>query len=170
MEIIKRWHVLAEIIKKHGLKNGVEIGAKAGENIAHVLMLCPEFHFAGVDCWDPNYKYQTWSKKQQLSNEFRFDNVVKAFPGHIRKIKMWSASASALFPDGSLDLIFIDGSHDFEAVQYDITLWLPKLRKGGFITGHDYGHPKIGNVKGVVDALFPTGVEICPDYVWVKQK
>ena len=170
MEKQKRWDVLSRLIKENDLKVGVEIGAKAGENIKHILSACSDVIIYGIDCWDPNFKYQTWSKGLQSVNEKKFNDVAIKFPGRAVKVKMWSNQAVGHFPDNSIDFVFIDGNHDFESVYYDITFWLPKVRKGGFITGHDYGHPKIGNVKGAVDVLFPTDVFLFDDYVWVKKK
>ena len=42
------------------------------------------------------------------------------------------------FPDDWADLIFIDGAHDYKNVKRDIREWLPKIRSGGVLAGHDY--------------------------------
>jgi hypothetical protein len=33
--------------------------------------------------------------------------------------------------DGSLDFVFIDGNHSFEAVREDLGAWPAKIKKGG---------------------------------------
>jgi len=63
------------------------------------------------------------------------------FPGRARIMAMESAAAAQLVPDHSLDLVFIDADHSFEGVSIDIAAWLPKLRAGGWIGGHDYRNP-----------------------------
>lgn len=50
-----------------------------------------------------------------------------------------SVKASMFFGNESLDLIFIDGGHTYSEVLKDIESWYPKLKKGGIISGDDYG-------------------------------
>jgi hypothetical protein len=52
--------------------------------------------------------------------------------------RMFSHEAAPLFPDGSLDFVYIDGNHSFEAVTQDLELWWPKVKAGGLFSGHDY--------------------------------
>jgi hypothetical protein len=52
---------------------------------------------------------------------------------------MTSLKGANFFPDQSLDSVFIDAAHDYENVKADILAWLPKVKKGGLIGGHDYG-------------------------------
>jgi hypothetical protein len=40
--------------------------------------------------------------------------------------------------DETLDAVFIDGDHSYEAVIEDLTFWWTKLRKGGMLLGDDY--------------------------------
>jgi Methyltransferase domain len=54
-----------------------------------------------------------------------------------------SLAASKDFDDASLDALFIDGDHTYEAVSEDIEAWLPKVKKGGIIAGHDYDYPQV---------------------------
>ncbi|MBV6459393.1 MAG: hypothetical protein HONBIEJF_02541 [Fimbriimonadaceae bacterium] len=51
-----------------------------------------------------------------------------------------SDEAVALFEDHSLDLVFIDGDHRYEAVRADIHHYLPNIKPGGILAGRDYAH------------------------------
>lgn len=42
-----------------------------------------------------------------------------------------------------IDFLFIDGDHRYEAVRQDIDSWLPHVRDGGIIAGHDYDQPGV---------------------------
>jgi len=60
--------------------------------------------------------------------------------------------------DGSLDAVYLDGDHSFEAVRDDLDMARHAVKEGGWIFGHDYArHPTKGNpeitheVKPVVD-------------------
>ncbi|HEU0215696.1 MAG TPA: class I SAM-dependent methyltransferase [Stellaceae bacterium] len=52
-------------------------------------------------------------------------------------IRSPSVPAASLFDDGSLDAVFVDGSHMYPDVLADIDAYLPKMRRGGLIFGHD---------------------------------
>ena len=41
--------------------------------------------------------------------------------------------------DKEIDMLFIDGSHDYIEVHKDIEMWVPKVKEGGTILFHDYG-------------------------------
>jgi len=162
---IKRWDIISKIILENRLSNGAEIGVEFGQNIKEVLSRCPDFRFIAVDCWDPNFKYQDWRKEKQSINEKQFDKLLLLFPSRIEKIKAWSWYAALKIPDSTLDLVFLDASHDYNSTRQDILSWLPKIRVGGFIGGHDYGHPKFPGVKKAVDEAFKN-ITLHPDYVW----
>ena len=53
-------------------------------------------------------------------------------------------------PDGALDFVFIDASKRADKYRADIDAWLPKIKPGGFIQGHDW---HMGNVPPVVEAV-----------------
>jgi predicted O-methyltransferase YrrM len=65
-----------------------------------------------------------------------------------------SVEASKLYADESLDFVFIDADHSYEAVKRDIAAWLPKVKSGGIIAGHDYCvWPGFGVIEAVTEAF-----------------
>ena len=57
---------------------------------------------------------------------------------NIEFVKSRSVEASKAFPDGSIDAVFIDATHNQSGVEADVKAWLRKVRAGGIISGHDY--------------------------------
>ena len=68
-----------------------------------------------------------------------------------------SLEAAARFADKSLDFVWIDGNHEYEAVKADIMAWLPKVKAGGVLAGHDYfkSGKATNQVIEAVDELLP---------------
>jgi predicted O-methyltransferase YrrM len=63
-----------------------------------------------------------------------------------------SVTAARTYADGSLDFVFIDADHRYLAVHADIRAWLPKLKPGGVLAGHDF---KADGVRRAVRELIP---------------
>ena len=62
-----------------------------------------------------------------------------------------SLAASLTFPNYFFDFIYIDASHKYEDIKNDILVWMPKLKVGGLIAGHDYNW--LGVAKAVNELL-----------------
>jgi predicted O-methyltransferase YrrM len=75
----------------------------------------------------------------------------------ITPVRMTSIQASERYPDGSLDAVFLDASHKYEDVRADILAWLPKVKSGGILAGHDYTYRNDDwpDVRRAVDEAFP---------------
>lgn len=69
-----------------------------------------------------------------------------------------SERAALLFPDESLDFVFIDADHRYAEVRADVARWWPKVKPGGTIAGHDYDE-HWPEVKAAVNDFFG---EPCP--------
>lgn len=71
-------------------------------------------------------------------------------------IKCNSLDAANKFDDGSLDFVFLDASLNYAGVKNDIHSWIPKIKPGGILAGHDYyvdGVNWFPEVKDAVDEL-----------------
>ena len=70
-------------------------------------------------------------------------------------IRLTSRAAADTFRNGQLDFVYVDALHYYDDVKEDISLWFPKVRKGGILAGHDYLDGERGGytygVKSAVD-------------------
>jgi predicted O-methyltransferase YrrM len=106
-----------------------EIGGAAGcgsTRIIGVLAKNCGGKLFSVDPW-PGLMYRIF-----LANLKIFDLEDAVVP-----VRGMSLEAAAQFEDGSLDGVFLDGSHIYKDVLADIDAYLPKIRKGGILFGHD---------------------------------
>lgn len=80
--------------------------------------------------------------------------------GQFRWIVGESVKTASQFDDNTIDVVWLDADHSYDAVKADIRAWWPKVREGGLIGGDDwaYGH----GVKDAVDFCFPNGYELLP--------
>jgi predicted O-methyltransferase YrrM len=90
-----------------------------------------------------------------VSNLKPVENVVNL-------IRLPSLKAVEKYSDGTLDFVFIDAAHDYDNVVADIKAWLPKVKPGGILAGHDINHQPIKNATadtlGEVNSIFAEDV------------
>ena len=126
----------------------VEIGSYYGRSAAFMLV---EIVNSGknikLDCVDPMHQETVHTNLSRVE-------------GHYTHKGKPSVEAAADYEDASIDFVWIDGNHDYEAVIDDINSWLPKLKTGGWMGGHDYNHPGHPGVKQACDELIPNHKEI----------
>lgn len=174
---VKHWSFLSSVIKENDIHTFIEVGTAAGNNIRNILELLPE-HELEVWCVDPYEYYDEYGddpkatpdiiqeRYRKASNTiFEFDNV-----HHIRE---YSEDAAPLFDDESIDMIFLDGNHSYEYVKKDTGLWWPKVKDGGFLSGHDYkDRPWLGVIPAVDEFLEENDLELYDNnhVTWVVKK
>jgi Methyltransferase domain len=123
-----------------GVRRYVEIGSYEGGSI-----LALAFRFANRDI--QFYSVESFMGNgngtmdgHPLPSRTAFLNNVARYPSlRVQYVPGDSRLAASLFDGQSVDMLFIDGCHETEAVLRDIDTWLPKLTASGVIAGDDYG-------------------------------
>jgi hypothetical protein len=83
-------------------------------------------------------------------------NIIECGYGdEIMLIVASSLTAAGFFADRSLDWVHLDTRHDEGSVRADIAAWRPKVKIGGWLSGDDYGNPKLPEVARAVLAVLP---------------
>lgn len=132
-----------------GAVEGAEVGVYRGEMSVHLLEGRPDLVLHMVDSWlpaeaQPERYRRTRDPRARESAERQAEHMREAeratafAAGRRRIIRAHSLAAAERFPDRSLDFVFIDAEHTYEAVLEDVAAWLPKIRPGGLLAGHDY--------------------------------
>lgn len=133
----------------------IEIGSYCG---ASASIIADQFKNSIINCVDPWSPYTedcsiidlVKQEKELIEAENLFDTVVSNH-SNIRKNKTSSLEYVKNVEDNSIDFIYIDGNHQYSSVKEDILSWLPKIKKGGIISGHDYSWD---SVKKVTQEIF----------------
>src|SRR5262249_8444458 len=81
--------------------------------------------------------------------------------GKVRILEMESSVAATRVPT-PVDMVFLDGAHDEKSVRRDIRSWLPLLRKGGLLCGHDAIDPRVQEALNAEVPEWKSG----PDSIW----
>lgn len=156
-----RRSVLDRLIKENNLEFGAELGVQSGYLFFHLLDTHPNLILFGVDSWIGNNQ-EAYAKMKKEVNE----KVVDYKNGMI--MNMTTNQAAEKTPDDSLDFVFIDADHSYPSCKIDMEKWLPKVKVGGYIIGHDC---KIPSVKRAIEEVFgKKGYETDVDQVWYVKK
>jgi predicted O-methyltransferase YrrM len=143
-----------------GLMNSiVEIGSYFGKS-AHALLsgckgtvYCID-HFLGSACDETSLVAKNRDIREGfLNNVGHFGNLVLMTMDSIEAVKHFS--------DKSIDMIWIDGSHDYPSVKADLEVWTPKCIK--LICGHDFNNE---GVEKAVREKFPNCIETGVGTIW----
>ena len=134
-------HDVIKLLKSNSGNKGVELGVAKG--VFSSRMVCSGYfsNFIGIDRYSDRHDFVEY--KEALSRTGIFSNY--------KLLKMTFDDAFDLFPDESLDFIYIDGyAHNGEQGGKTIFEWSKKVKIGGVISGDDY-HPDWPLVIEAVD-------------------
>lgn len=166
---------IEQLIKTQNLKVGAELGVWKGRTFKHLVKTCDSLTLFGVDAyvtqpdnsgpetWQPGENGHDWNHDEYYEDLLAFTSQYK---NRAFIIKSFTTIASTFFADESLDFVFIDADHSFDGVKNDILNWSPKIRKGGFIIGHDIDWEPVKKAVSfcLEDIMFG------PDNVWFTVK
>lgn len=133
----------------------VECGVAYGKSLAYLAsVLDPGVDILAVDIW------QTFQGRTSMREPFetmrrRHMSPLDAARSHVEKVLLgddpfgedprwerieWVQARSEDVPkylDFDVDFVFLDDHHEYESVYAEIQAWLPRLKPGGVISGHD---------------------------------
>lgn len=113
-------------------------------------------NFKGNDEHRKDYEVVLGPDFESFYTVFHYNLVMSGAKDFVIPVQSDAADAAKAFEDRSLDFVFIDASHTFEAVQKDIAAWLPKIKARGYLGGHDRGFP---GVQQALRLFFPHWTE-----------
>lgn len=81
-----------------------------------------------------------------------------------------TSEAAAQFLHDDYDFIFLDAMHTYGDVKADIERWWPRVREGGTMAFHDYGHEHFPGVKQAVDERFGVLPNVVVTLGWIHKQ
>jgi predicted O-methyltransferase YrrM len=135
----------------------VEIGSWKGRSTSFVGPVCNAngTRLVCIDHWSGSHDTLAGRYAAALAVE----DIEQTFRSNMRELGIAvdviaepSTTAALRFEPGSVDRVFLDGSHDGPSVTEDLVAWSARVRPGGVLAGHDYD-PKHADLCAAVDAF-----------------
>ena len=152
------WHSTRPMVK--AIRNsgndkglvGAEIGVLYGLHAATIFRNLNIKKLYLIDTYEEYGNYGFPAKRNRTGNLIRemAKHRLRKHDNKLIWIQKYSNDAINDVPD-DLDFVYIDGNHEYQYVSKDIELYYPKVKKGGFIGGHDINNPEV--VWAVTDFL-----------------
>eukprot|EP00964_Phaeocystis_antarctica_P087223 scaffold55292_cov60-Phaeocystis_antarctica.AAC.6 len=137
-------HMVPYLVGLYGVKKVIEVGVCTGASVVSVLRT----HGDSIDSYtavDP------WGERRcnpgcGCSSQMR--TIAARFP-MLKLLQEYSVPGARRIPDGSVDLAFIDATHDYTNVHQDVLAYWSKVKPNGVLAGHDFNHHR--NWAGILE-------------------
>ena len=126
----------AQLVSDRGYKNIVEVGTAYAGNVYHLLSTV---NIAELICIDPYIFYPAMpgficQEEYDTLHQFATDRLSPWPQAEICRM----TSKEAINKLSTADIVFLDGSHDYEDVSWECEHYSKIIRPGGVLSGHDY--------------------------------
>lgn len=181
----KQKQVLRDLLKEVNAKKILEIGSWVGESTSVLAQHAKENdgYVVSIDWWkgNPGTDLNDLAIRNDVFAKFRHNLEELELFDYVIPVVSTSSKAAKVVA-GDFDLIFIDADHRYSYVKQDIENYLPKVRDGGILCGHDCesnvwdesfieedyrGNKHHGCIKAVHEA-FPN--VLIKEEIWIKKK
>ena len=131
------------IIKDRGYTSGAEIGVCRADFSEALLEVWGGALYA-IDVWNRQDISDYPDTICNVNEDVHIQNyeITKSklakFGNRAVIMKYLSKDASTHFDDNSLDFVYIDANHSYEAVYSDMNIWHKKIKSGGLLCGDNY--------------------------------
>ena len=158
-----------------------ELGVYEGDFSNELLECKPAFLWL-VDIWEGACSSADKNGTNNTQNWDMFGTYLKLVDSfhyleNVCVIRGRSVDFLTRLPDDYLDCVYIDSDHSYETTIQELRLSIPKVVKGGWITGHDYVHLAPGVIQAVDEFIIETGYKIeymsedgCPSFYIINDK
>eukprot|EP00746_Dinoflagellata_sp_MGD_P135781 gnl/MRDRNA2_/MRDRNA2_69829_c0_seq1.p1 gnl/MRDRNA2_/MRDRNA2_69829_c0~~gnl/MRDRNA2_/MRDRNA2_69829_c0_seq1.p1 ORF type:complete len:416 (+),score=55.29 gnl/MRDRNA2_/MRDRNA2_69829_c0_seq1:75-1322(+) len=157
----KRWRVVHVLLEDLGCKTQhcdmAEVGVFAGETSRYLLDEFPLLRLYGIDPYRAS-----WDQPNANENVWELAKYVYAQDSD-RATLYRNVSREVIDVIGQVDLVFIDGSHLYEAVKEDLSVWGPRAKR---ICGHDLNLFNGGVSRAVFEWAGERTIYMMSDSVW----
>lgn len=126
---------------------GAEIGVFKAQFSRAILAAAKPRKLYLIDPWqnmsDPSLKSAWYAEgspndMEAIYRQVQSDLRAEIESGQVELLRATSVDGMAQIADGTLDFVYIDGDHRYEAVCRDLALAMQKVRPGGIIALDDY--------------------------------
>lgn len=156
---------------------GCEVGTYQGWSLVYLLNNTSNIsQIYAIDPFTPYDDTPTGgalvTQEMQDYNKGMWHINTEQFSNKLLLIHKSASDAVDQFNDSSLDFIFIDGDHNYEAVKTDMNLYYKKIKSGGIFSGHDYAYATNGDVSRAVHEFMKENnidenlLQFCETDVW----
>ena len=172
---MQQGQVLLDLITEYNVKRFAEIGIWKSDTVKTILNNKP-------NCLEEYWAIDPWLRKNDLAyghyctqTQEEWDELyftcckLMLNSSVLRVFRMNHEKASMLFPEQYFNLVFLDTDHFFEPACSEIDYWLPLVKTGGLLTGHDYISRTPG-VKMAVQLKFGDDYELLRSTMWMHRK
>lgn len=173
---------LARAFAALGFNKGAEIGVWKGVYSETLCKANPALQLLCVDPWRPQPDYLEQKNDEAVLERAYQEAQTRLAPYQCTILRTTSLEAAADVEKDSLDFVYIDGNHRYDAVAQDLARWAPKVRRGGIVAGHDFltkTKRHIDVERAVVDYTTARGVmplfvlrskeDETPSWFWVQR-
>ena len=166
--------ILGDLFRELQFHRGAEVGVWHGEFAEVLCKANPALHITLVDAWRPYDGYKDYQRDSSFREAFQ-DCVERMKPYAPTYLRMFSREAASQVGNGTLDFVYLDANHSLPSFIEDLNAWLPKIRSGGIIAGHDYDRARRKNGEGssrVAEGVhaWTTAYDIAPWFVIGRRK
>ncbi len=140
---IKRFDRWANFINSRDLRKILEIGVYKGDFAKSIVDQCNNIEsYFMLDPWR-NMKKEDWNSVYNHSQNMDeiYQIALEATESFKHKRNILRGTTSEVIyniDDQSLDFIYVDGDHSLKGISIDLITSWNKLKKNGFIAGHDF--------------------------------
>ena len=128
----------------------VEVGCWKGKSASFMAETIKnskkKINFYCVDTWKGTLTEHGHQEDPDVVNDRLFEvfnENLKELDGYYTCIRGLSVDGAKQFRNESIDFCYIDGLHEYEPVLRDLEIFVPLVRSGGIVGGHDYSYAPV---------------------------